>query len=674
MLTLGLSGHFGSDTTDLAPGMPRSYSHDAAACLVADGELIAAAEQERFNRIKHTTKFPTDAIRACLEIAGVTPDQVDGVGYYFGELFSDQALNSWYAAIPTLPTLTAREVIKDRLRENFDWNLSDDRFRFTAHHLAHARSNFTRSGMDDALVVVMDGRAEDDSASIFTAQGDKLEKLATYSVAQSLGLFYMQAISVVRYGFGDEYKVMGLAPYGDPAVYRDVFESMYTLADHGQYQLTQGTADLNFPASTFLAAGLWPRRAGEPMTKAHMDFAAGLQEMLERVSLHVVSHWAKETGLHNLCFVGGVAHNSSLNGVLLRSGLFEEVFVHPASHDAGAAEGAAIETAMLLGERPRPTGRMRSASLGPALSRSPRDIERTLTAWGDLIEFERPADVVTAAAELMAGGEVLGWAQGRSEFGPRALGNRSIIADARPAENRTRINAMVKMRESFRPFAPAVTPEDADTYFDLTDTRAGHEFMSFVVHVRPEHRARLGAVTHVDGSARVQIVDPGTNERFYRLIKRFGELTGTPVLLNTSFNNDAEPIVESADDVVTTFLTTELDALVIEDFVVRRRTSVPGALDGMVLRPRPVTKLREERVPGDTADGPSREVYLDYTDGSRAQISQAVFDLLRLADGTRTLGELAVAAGTGALTDEVRGELFALWQRRFFALVPQAAV
>jgi decarbamoylnovobiocin carbamoyltransferase/7-O-carbamoyltransferase len=674
MLTLGLSGHFGSDATDLAPGMPRSYSHDAAACLVADGELIAAAEQERFNRIKHTTKFPTDAIRACLDTAGVTPDQVDGVGYYFGEVFSDQALNSWYAAIPTLPTLTAREVIKDRLRENFDWNLSDDRFRFTAHHLAHARSNFTRSGMDEALVVVMDGRAEDDSASIFAAHGDKLEKLATYSVAQSLGLFYMQAISVVRYGFGDEYKVMGLAPYGDPAVYREVFESMYSLADHGQYQLTQGTADLNFPASTFLAAGLWPRRAGEPMTQAHMDFAAGLQEMLERVSLHVVSHWAKETGLNNLCFVGGVAHNSSLNGVLLRSGLFEEVFVHPASHDAGAAEGAAIETAMLMGERPGRTGRMRSASLGPALSRSSQDIERTLTAWGDLIEFERPADVVTAAAELMAGGAVLGWAQGRSEFGPRALGNRSIIADARPAENRTRINAMVKMRESFRPFAPAVTPEDAATYFDLTDTRAGHEFMSFVVKVRPECREQLGAVTHVDGSARLQIVDPQTNERFYRLIKRFGELTGTPVLLNTSFNNDAEPIVESADDVVTTFLTTELDALVIEDFVVRRRTHVPDALDALVLRPRPVTKLREDRVPGDAADELSREVYLDYTDGSHAQISQAVFDLLRVADGTRTVAELVSAGGTGPLTGEVRAELFALWQRRFFALVPDAAV
>jgi 7-O-carbamoyltransferase len=664
MLTLGLSGHFGADDIDLVPGLPGSYSHDSAACLVDDGVLVAAAEQERFNRIKHTTKFPTAAIQACLDIAGVRPEQVDGVGYYFGEVFSDRALNSWYAAIPTLPNRSARQVVKDKLREHFDWNLADDRFQFTPHHLSHARSSFTRSGMDEALVIVMDGRAEDDSGSIFHADGAKLEKLATYSVAQSLGLFYMSAINVVRYGFGEEYKVMGLAPYGDPARYRGVFDTMYTLLDNGQYELSKGTADLHFAASTFLAAGLPPRRAGEAMTRDHMDFAAGLQNMLETVSLHVVSHWAKETGLSKLCFVGGVAHNSSLNGAILRSGLFEEVFVHPASHDAGAAEGAAIDTALNLGSRPAKSARLRSASLGTSLGSEP-EIAETLRAWGDLVEFERSDDIVSAAAALLAEGNVLGWAQGRSEFGPRALGNRSIIADARPAENRTRINAMVKKRESFRPFAPAVTPEDAATYFDLTGTTADHEFMSFVVHVRPDHRSTLGAVTHVDGSARIQIIDPGTNRRFYDLVRRFGEITGTPVVLNTSFNNDAEPIVETRSDVLTSFLTTELDALVIEDFLVRRRPDSVRAIDGLALRLRPVTRLRQEWNPANDT-GVTREVYLNYTNGPRAEVSAAVFDLLRAADGTSDVATLA-----GPLTDETRAELFALWQRRFFALVPR---
>lgn len=671
MLTLGLSGHYGSDDADLAPGgIPKWYAHDSAACLVADGELIAAVEQERINRIKHTNKFPAGAIRACFDQAGVGPEQVDGVGYYFGEVFSDISLNSLYALNPALPIRTAREVIQDKLREAFEWRVPDDRIRFTTHHLSHARSCFTRSGMDEALVVAMDGRAEVDSTTIFRAEGDKIEQLATYPVAKSLGLFYVMAIRMIGYGLFDEYKVMGLAPYGDPAAYRDVFNTLYTLHDEGQYELTQGTAYMNLTASAFQAAGLWPRRAGEPISQQHKDFAAGLQEMLEQISLHVVSHWAKQTGLPKLCFVGGVAHNSSLNGLILRSGLFDEVFVHPASHDAGAAEGAALEVAVHRGHRPGCQPRMRSASLGGHLG-SRTELERTLRAWSDLIEYERPDDIVSAAAALLAEGDVLGWAHGRSEFGPRALGNRSIIADARPAENRTRINAMVKKRESFRPFAPAVTPEDAETYFDLTGTKAGHEFMSFVVHVHPDRREELGAVTHVDGSARLQIVDPETNQRFYRLIKRFGELTGTPVLLNTSFNNDAEPIVETAGDVISSYLTTGLDALVIEDYLVRRRGAVAHALDGLVLRLRPVTRLKEEWGPYTDGTAPARQVYFAYTDGPWAELSSPVFDLLRFTDRMSTIGQLAARHLAEPLTDAVREELFGLWQKRFFSLTPR---
>jgi predicted NodU family carbamoyl transferase len=684
MLTLGISGHYGSDAGDLVPGHPIWYMSDAAACLVADGELIAAVEQERFNRIKHTTRFPAAAIRTCLDVAGLRPEQIDAIGYYYPETFCDHALNSTYAEIPELPTKTARELIKARLSEDLNWHVSDDRLQFVPHHLAHARSTFARSGMDAALVVVMDGRAEKDATSVFRAEGSKMEKLASYSIAQSLGLFYMTGINLVGYGFGDEYKVMGLAPYGNTAAYKDIFNTLYILRDKGQYELTYGPlggseqigfndprGDIHAIASAFLAAGLWPRRTGEDISQQHMDFAAGLQETLETISLHVISHWAKETGLPKLCFGGGVAHNSSLNGAILRSGLFDEVFVHPASHDGGASEGAALEAAISMGCRPARQPRMRSASLGGHIGQ-PSEIEGTLRAWGDLVEYERPDDIVSTAARLLADGAVLGWAHGRSEFGPRALGNRSIVADARPAENRTRINAMVKKRESFRPFAPAVTAEDAATYFDLTKTKADHEFMSFVVHVHPDRRPELGAVTHVDGSARLQIVDPETNQRFYQLIKRFGELTGTPVLLNTSFNNNAEPIVETLADVVTSFLTTELDALVIDDFLVRRRGAASKALDGLVLRPRPVTRLNEEWAPYAQGAVPTREAYLSYTHGPRTVVSQAVFDLLRYADGTSTIGSLVARHLSEPLTDAEREELFSLWQQRFFSLVPPA--
>jgi decarbamoylnovobiocin carbamoyltransferase/7-O-carbamoyltransferase len=369
------------------------------------------------------------------------------------------------------------------------------------------------------------------------------------------------------------------------------------------------------------------------------------------------------TGLRTFCFGGGVAHNSSLNGLLLRSGLFDEVFVHPASHDGGASEGAALAVALQAGWNRPKLSRMRTASLGPDLG--DRDvIGKRLHAWRDQVEVEHHEDIVEVAANLMAEGNVLGWAHGRSEFGPRALGNRSILADARPADNRTRINAMVKKREGFRPFAPAVTAEAADTYFDLTDTKADHDFMSFVVYVHEDRREELGAVTHVDGSARVQVVDPEHSPRFHRLIQRFGEITGTPVLLNTSFNNNAEPIVQSVDDVVTSYLTTDLDYLVVEDFLVRRRPE--AVVDDLVVRFRPVTRLRKSwnHVVGPDAE---HEIYLDYTNGPRSTVSAEVFALLGAVDGRKTLAELV----GGEVPDEVRKVFYDLWHSRLFELLPR---
>ncbi|MCC8243325.1 carbamoyltransferase family protein [Saccharothrix luteola] len=657
MLTLGISGHF-----DLLPDLFRSYMHDAAACLVADGELVAAVEEERYNRIKKTNRFPTGAVRACLDLAGVRPQDVDAVGYYFTEELLDQGLRNFQLTAPVYQVGSGKDLLLDRLRTRFDWDLAPDRAVFARHHLAHAWSSFARSGMSDALVVVMDGRGEDVSTTVFAAGDGEMRELRSYPVPHSLGLFYQDAIGHVGYGFGDEYKVMGLAPYGDPATYREQFRSLYALLPDGGYELIPGLPDINPTVAPFYAIGFPSRTAGEPVTQEHKDFAAGLQEMLETVAMHVITHWARQTGATRLCFTGGVAHNSSLNGVILRSGLFEEVFVHPSSNDAGSAEGAAIVAARHFGAPLTRVARLTSASLGRDLG-TPDEVERQLSAWNGIVDVERPADIVDATAELLAGGAVVGWAHGRSEFGPRALGNRSILADARPVENRDRINAMVKKREAFRPFAPAVTTEAAATYFDLTGTAAEHGFMSFVVHVQEDRRAELGAVTHVDGTARVQVVSPEANARFHRLITRFGELTGTPVVLNTSFNNNAEPIVQSVDDALTCFLTTEIDVLVVEDFLVRRREPVDRALDDLVPAFRPDTRLRKDWQPGDDVSG---EVYLNFSFGPSTTVSPAVFDLLAAVDGEATIASLA-----GELTDEARAEILALWQRRFITLTPK---
>lgn len=657
MLVLGLSGNLLPVDSDL---VAFGDIHDSAACLISNGVPLAAVEEERFNRIKQTGKFPINSIQACLDIAGLSPSQIDAVGFNYQEDDVDHLLTGLYVR-NNQPMRSARQLMMDRLNGHFGVDLPDDRIVYAEHHVAHAASCFARSGMEDALVVVMDGAGENHSTTVFRGARGRLESLATYNIGKSLGFFYLGAISLLAYGLGDEYKVMGLAPYGNPERYRDVFDGLYNLTDQGDYTLRR-------PLREFLRHGFTPRLKGQEFTQEHMDFAAGLQHTIETIAMHIITYWAQSSGLTNLCFVGGVAHNSSLNGLILRSGLFREVFIHPASHDAGTAEGAALAVAHQLDDLPLRQSRLRSASLGPDLGTA-AEIEKELACWDEFIEYERPADIVEPAAELLADGAVLGWVHGRSEYGPRALGNRSILADARPSDNKQKINSMVKKRESYRPFAPVVTQEAAATYFDLPATRANYDFMSFVVNVREDRRAELGAVTHVDGSARLQVIDPASNQRFYDLVRRYGELTGVPVLLNTSFNNNAEPIVQTVHDALTCFLTTELDVLVIEDFLIRRRQGHSLAFGSLIPRFRPVTRLvkRSSMTPA----GPQEvvyEIYLDYGKGPHAEISAASFALLEAADGERCLDSLAQAAG--GLSTEVRVELYDLWQQRFFELRP----
>jgi predicted NodU family carbamoyl transferase len=665
MLTLGLSGNFSAEDEDLIPDMHWGFFHDSAACLVRDGVLLAAVEEERLNRIKKTTKFPVNAIRACLATAGCSAADIDGIGYSFSEKFVDYSLSNLYFEHQQTATLTSRQLIGRWLEKEFDKEVREDKLNYSPHHIAHGLSAFASSGMKEALVVVMDGNGEDECNTIFRGQGGKLESLVKYPDFKSLGHLYLFGTMHLGYRFGDEYKVMGLAPYGRPEVYREIFESLYTLRDDGAYDFHRASGpSLSLLAPAFLERGIAPRRKGEPLSQVHKDLAAGLQEMLEKIVMHMLAHWAKSTGLRTAVIGGGVAHNSSLNGVILRSGLFDEVFVHPASHDAGASEGAALFAEWRMGGTARPRSRMRSASLGPDLGGIDA-VEKNIRSWGEFVDFERPDDIVASAAQLIAEGAVIGWARGRSEFGPRALGNRSILADSRPQENWTRINAMVKKREAFRPFAPVVTAEALPAYFEVPKTVANYDFMSFVLPVRPDRRKELGAVTHVDGTARLQVVDQAVDPVFHRLVAKFGELTGTPVLLNTSFNNNAEPIVQDVDEIMACYLTTGLDYVVIEDFIVRRK-AVPSPIDNLVIRFRPTTRLTRRSLPGGPGIGSVvHEIYLDYRLGSRMEISARMYGILSQVDGVSQ-----VRALDNQLSDDLRAELFEIWQARFITMTP----
>jgi len=636
--------------------------HDGAAVLLEGGEVAAAIEQERLDRIKHSNKAPLQAIRWCLDSAGITLGEVDHVAFFGEQEFWDRKLAEHYLQHSERVLADARSLLRQLLERGLDGKLPHGQPVFVGHHLAHAMSAAALSGFDDGLVVVIDAQGDDFAGEVFMARGTDLQSLRRLPVAHSLGYFYLDVIRHLGFHLFDEYKVMGLAPYGDASRFRQLFRSFFTLQAAGEYALS-------LQATRLLDACL-PRRRDEPILQVHKDLAAALQETLETLVFHLLSHFREATGQSNLCLAGGVAHNCTLNGKILASGLFRQVFVQPAAHDAGCALGAALFVHHQNGGDRRPR-ELHHLYWGRALG-DDAEIEQQLGLWRPLITYERLADPVAAAAKLLARGEVLGWAQGRSEFGPRALGNRSILADPRPAANKDRINAMVKKREAFRPFAPAVIEERAAEFFELPEGTTRLPFMIFTVPVRPDKRRLLGAVTHVDGSARVQTVERNTNPRFWQLLTRFGELTGVPLLLNTSFNNNAEPIVDSVADAVVCFLTTRLDALIAGDFLVRRgaggSVEAQATFDLVPSLPRFV-ELRRRRTfspPGGWTD--RWECRRNFAEGTR-ELSAPLFELLTRCDGLKSLGELLPESGREELLHEVRD----LWAARLLELRPGAA-
>jgi carbamoyltransferase len=561
-----------------------AFYHDSAAALIRDGEIVAAAQEERFTRKKRDASFPRHAVEYCLAAGGVNSSELDYAVFYdkpflkFERLvetylaFAPRGFASFRMAMPlwTREKLFQKDLLRRELKTLVPGFDSAKRLLFTEHHLSHAAAAFFPSPFEEALILTMDGVGEWATTSAALGRGNRIEIIREIHFPHSLGLLY----SAFTYYCGfrvnsGEYKLMGLAPYGLPR-YADVIrEHLIDVKPDGSFRLDMSyfnyCAGLTMTNTRFDALfGGQPRRPEDELTQHHKDVAASIQKVLEDVILHMARSLRKDTGARNLCLAGGVALNCVANGRLLREAGFDEIWIQPAAGDAGCAIGAALAAYHGYLGQPRDSGadRMKGSLLGPAFSE--QEIENGLQNAGAVYEVLDEVALLAATADALSAGKAVGWFQGRMEFGPRALGARSILADPRSLTMQSTLNLKVKRRESFRPFAPVVTAEAAATWFDLP---VESPYMLLVAGVL---RREIPAVTHVDNSARVQTVRENQNPRFHALLRAFEQRTGCPVLVNTSFNVRGEPIVCTPQDALRCFMDTDIDILVIGNCYLRK--------------------------------------------------------------------------------------------------------
>jgi carbamoyltransferase len=557
--------------------------HDASAVLVRDGKIVAAAEEERFVRKKHVSGFPVRAIRYCLEEAGAALQDVDYVGvswkYWVLRSRIQQALKTLPASLTTFKAKTQRGLgqMKHEWHELFIMRkLLDEAFgkgryqlRYLDHHLCHAASAFYVSPFDRAAILTVDGAGEEATTVYALGEGTSIKTLQQIYLPHSLGQFYAAMTGFLGFKMqSDEYKVMGLASYGEPDLVSFFHENIVSLLDDGDFRINTRLLDYHLARQGIFSPGLAkalgsPRRPDEPVTERHETVAASTQKALENAVFHLAEHLYRNTGIDRLCIAGGVGFNCVANGKLLKNSPFRSIFIQPASGDAGTAMGAALYLYHQHAGKPRGTV-LQSAALGPAFS--DEACKSALESRGlPYTEMDEEA-FYPRVAGILADGNLVCWFNGRMEWGPRALGNRSFLADPRRDEMREIINRKIKQREPFRPFAPSVLEEKSPLYFD---NPGPSPFMLFTFNVRPEMRERIPAVTHVDGSARPQTVNRETHPRYWRLIKAFDDLTGVPVVLNTSLNVQ-EPIVCTPQETIDCFLKTKADYLVMNHLLVEQ--------------------------------------------------------------------------------------------------------
>ncbi len=592
-----------------------AYYHDSAAALLRDGHVLAAAQEERFTRKKHDSEFPHNAIRSCLEMTGTRPDEIAVVAFYdkpflkFERLletylaFAPKGFTSFRQALPVWvkDKLFQRTTIVKELKKldaSVDW---ESKLIFSEHHLSHAASAFYPSPFERAAVLTMDGVGEWTTTSLAFGNGRDLKVMREIHFPHSLGLLYSAFTYYTGFKVNSgEYKVMGLAPYGEPKYVSEIKDHLIDIKDDGSFRLN--LEYFEYCTGLTMTNGNFDRLFGGParkpeqkLTQREMDLAASIQAITEEVMLKLALGVAKDTGEKNLCLAGGVALNCVANGKLLRKKYFDRLWLQPAAGDAGGALGAAYVAHFLHSTQRRAVGvgldAMRGSYLGPQFAQA--DIEERLRRAGAVFEVHSDQQLIEQCAKALAEGRALGWFQGRMEFGPRALGARSILGDARSPSMQKTLNLKVKYRESFRPFAPSVLADDASKWFELDSESP---YMLLVADVSKEHRiamteeekklfgieklnvprSAIPAVTHVDYSARVQTVHKETNPRYYDLISSFKEKTGCPVIVNTSFNVRGEPIVGSPEDAFRCFMGTEIETLAVGNCFLRKEAQNPA--------------------------------------------------------------------------------------------------
>jgi|TARA_R110000782_G_scaffold118028_2_gene208448 carbamoyltransferase len=566
-----------------------AYHGDSSACILKNGEVIAASEEERFRRIKHWAGFPSEAIKFCLGEANIDITQVDYI-----TISRDPSANIHKKILHAAKNLVSVKALKDRLANTKKvgsvkaelskvFNIPEDQIKAEIknieHHRSHLASTFFASPFDEAAILSIDGFGDFTSTMIASGKGNKIEVLDTVIYPHSAGIFYTSLTQYLGFPhYGDEYKVMGLAPYGEPK-YVDELKKIILFKENGLFELNtkyfkhakegvamsweNGDPHIDSIFSEELEKLLGPaRKNGEELIQKHKDIATSVQRVTEELIFHILNHLQKRTGLKNICIAGGVAQNSVANGKILEKTTFENVYIPSAGHDAGTALGSALWLYNHILENDRLPA-IYNAYTGAKSTNE--EVEACLKA--DNIEYTKYNDeeLLEIVSNALVDGKVIGWFQGRAEFGPRALGHRSIIVDPRRTDAKELLNAKIKRRESFRPFAPSILEEYVSEYFEKTDKVP---FMEKVYPIKKEKHAEIPAVTHVDGTGRLQTVEKG--DRYYDLIERFRQKTGTPILLNTSFNEN-EPIVNTPKEALDCYLRTEMDMLVIENCVVSRK-------------------------------------------------------------------------------------------------------
>ncbi|OFZ82502.1 MAG: hypothetical protein A2583_11195 [Bdellovibrionales bacterium RIFOXYD1_FULL_53_11] len=586
-----------------------AYYHDSAAALVIDGHIAAAAQEERFSRKKHDPRFPRNAVKYCLDSTATAINELDGIVFYDKPFLKFERLIETYLSFApkgvrsfsmAMPVWMREKLFQKALLERELKNLGaardvGRRILFTEHHMSHAASAFFPSPYNEAAILTMDGVGEWATTAAGTGRGNTITLDRELHFPHSLGLLY--AAFTYYTGFkvnSGEYKVMGLAPYGRPKHVKTIMDNLIDVKPDGTFRMNMKYFDyctgLRMTSRRFEKLfGLPVRSPEQKLTQDHMDFAASIQAVTEEIVLRLTRTLAAETGMRNLCLAGGVALNCVANGKILRDGRFDNIWIQPAAGDAGGALGAALAGWHVFHGMPRTASgakdAMQGAYLGPEYPQS--DIERRLRAIGAKFDVVSEEEIISFCASALAGGKAIGWFQGRMEFGPRALGSRSIIADARSRTMQSVLNLKVKYRESFRPFAPSVLREDMADWFEMDCDSPYMLLVGDVVKKRrlamtEEQKSLFGieklniprsdipAVTHVDYSARVQTVHKDTNPRYHAVISRFKSLTGCPVIVNTSFNVRGEPIVCSPEDAFKCFMGTEIEILAVGNCLLKK--------------------------------------------------------------------------------------------------------